>query len=167
MDEEKETKKWTIMMLETARKLEKEGHEFYLKATGRTKDKSGKEMFMFLAGEEVRHYNVVNSIIKKLGGYPLSMKEETAGNTDVFKETDGGRINKKSDALDALNIGIRAEKKSIESYSSMHDKVMDWEFKQALKNLVDEEKKHLSILEKEVEFVTETGEFHDFKTVGS
>ncbi len=30
---------------------------------------------------------------------------------------------------------------------------------------VSEEEKHLSILETEVEFITDTGEFRDFKTV--
>jgi len=163
---DEEARKWTVSALESARKLEKEGYEFYIKACEKTDDEKGREMFKFLAFEEVKHYDIVNSLIKMFGGESLPMpKEEVEEKSGVFSETEGGKITEKSDELDALNIGIKAEHRSIKAYSQVYDRTDDERLKIAMKKLVDEEKRHLSILEKEVEFITDTGEWHDFRTV--
>lgn len=160
-----EQKKLLLTILRSARKLEKEGHDFYMTTADNTENRKGGEMFRFLAREEVKHYRIVDDLIAEAGGQHTPMEEEEAVKTDVFGETHGGRIWSKSDDLDALNIGIRAEQKSIETYSRLHDQIADKKIKKTAKKLLDEEKKHLSILEVQVEFVTDTGEYHDFKTI--
>jgi rubrerythrin len=157
--------KWMLFALESARKLEKEGFEFYTKAAGKTGNVDGVEMFKFLAGEEVKHYRIVDAIIKKAGGTSVPMADEKPYKSNVFEETAGGKVGGKADQLDALNIGIQAEDRSIKAYSDIYDKTSDNNMKIVMKKLVEEEKKHRSILEKEIEFVTDTGEFHDFRTI--
>jgi len=158
-------KKWTLIALQAARQLEKEGFEVYTKSSGKTSNSRGKEMFNFLAGEEVKHYKIVDNLIGRFGGQTKTVEEEENIKSGVFTETKGGSLDEKSDNLDALNIGIQAEHKSIETYTSIHDRTDSSELKKVMKKLIQEEKKHLSILEAEVEFVTDTGEWHDFKTV--
>lgn len=160
-----EQKKWLLTILKSARKLEKEGYDFYTKAAEKTGDKNGRDMFRFLALEEVKHYKVVDDLLVQSGGEHKPVEEEDAGKSDVFAETQGGRVGEKAYDLDALNIGIRAEKKSIETYSKLHDQVKTRKIKKTAKKLADEEKKHLSILEAQVEFITNTGEYRDFKTI--
>ena len=124
-------------------------------------------MFRFLASEESRHYETVNNYIRTLGGNPLEMKDEEIAQSWFFSKAEGGRLWDKSDNLDSLNISIQAEDRSIELYSKIHDQTEDLSLKLAMNTLIDEEKKHKSILEKETEFITETGEYHDFKTITS
>jgi rubrerythrin len=154
-----------MTVLSSARKLEKEGYDFYMKAAFGTENRRGEEMFTFLAHEEVKHYNIVDELIAQSGGQRTPLEKERPVETGVFGDAQGGRIWGKSDDLDALNVGIMAEHKSIETYSRLHDQVKDAKIRKIAKKLVDEEKRHLSILEKEVEFVTDTGEYHDFKTI--
>ncbi|MBM3309230.1 MAG: hypothetical protein FJY77_03160 [Candidatus Altiarchaeales archaeon] len=158
-------KEWTLTALEGARRLEKEGFLFYTKAGFKTQNQKGREMFDFLAVEEAKHYKIVDNMVKTFGGQTKILEEEAAEESGVFAEARGGRLDEKSDNLDALNIGIQAEHKSIELYTSIHDKTDSKELKKAMKKLIQEEKKHLSILETEAEFITETGEWHDFRTV--
>jgi rubrerythrin len=122
-------------------------------------------MFDFLAGEEAKHYKIVDNLVGRFGGQTKKMEEETAAESGIFTEAKGGAVSEKSDNLDALNVGIQAEHKSIETYTSIHDKTDSNELKKVMKKLIQEEEKHLSILETEVEFITETGEWHDFRTV--
>ncbi len=84
----------------------------------------------------------------------------------IFEEKiPGGNLNDRSDALDALNIGIKAEDNSIKLYTKLSQASFQPDTIKLFKQLIEEERMHRSILENEVEFVTETGEFHDFKTV--
>lgn len=158
-------KKWTLVALESARKLEKEGYEFYTQAAQKTLNREGREMFEFLAVEEIKHYKIVDNLMEMFGGSRLPIKDEITSESGIFNETRGGSIGEKADQLDALNIGIKAEQKSIEAYSNIYDKTNNQSLKKAAKKLIQEEKKHLSILEAEVEFITDTGEYHDFRTI--
>ncbi|MDD5111309.1 MAG: ferritin family protein [Candidatus Altiarchaeota archaeon] len=156
---------WTLAVLKSARTLEKEGFEFYTKAAGETADANGKAMFKYLAGEEVWHYDTVNDLIRGFGGHPDAIEDAQSEPSGIFGETAGGKRGRKADALDALNIGIRAEDKSIETYSKLFEATGDKNLKRAVKRLIDEERRHKAILEAEIEFVTDTGEYHDFKTI--
>lgn len=152
----------------TALQLEVEGVEFYGQCAKRTKDKAGAQMFRYLAGEENVHYKKVSELFKKEQnkGYCQYMEDKAKGESGVFeRNVPGGRLDEKSDSLDALNVGIRAEDNSISLYEYLSVNAMTPKGRELFKKLVDEERRHRIILETEVEFVTETGEFHDFKQV--
>ncbi|MCX6694924.1 MAG: ferritin family protein [Candidatus Altiarchaeota archaeon] len=158
--------------LEKALYLEAEGHEFYVKCGQNTKSKEANDMFKYLAKEEERHFKIIEDIFEK------NFRKEYDGRiktckppgkiqpTGVFeKNFPGGRVDEKSDALDALNIGIKAEDNSIMLYQKLAKESFQVDTIKLFEKLVEEEKKHKEILSYEVEFVTGTGQFHDFKTV--
>jgi len=148
---------WTRIALESARKLEKEGYEFYTQAAQYTLNPEGKRMFQTLAGQEVKHYETVNRFIALFGGRTLEMSKEFAYESGVFKETGESRINENSSEIDALNIAREAEKKSIAGYTTIYGKTDNKELKAAMKQLVLEEKKHLMMVENTLEKATHEG----------
>ena len=147
--------------------LETEGRGFYLKCADGTTDKEGKGMFAYLASEEKVHYDKIAAVFREYDAKGFrNYVEEKGLMSGVFKgEVKGGKLSGKSDALDALNIGIAAEEKSIMLYDNLSKTAPTREIRALFSKLVEEEKRHKNILENEVEFVTDTGEFHDFKTV--
>jgi rubrerythrin len=148
--------------------LESEGVRFYGECAKKTKDKSGAQMFKYLAGEEKTHFKKVSELFNKEQnkGYCQYVKESKDGRSGVFeRDVPGGKLGGKSDSLDALNVGIRAEDNSIRLYEYLSVNAMTQKGRELFAKLVDEERRHRIILETEVEFVTDTGEFHDFKQV--
>ncbi len=154
-----------------ALELEEEGRDFYMECSKRTADENAKEMFKQLAEDEIKHYNKVveifNDYLKKGRCEDVIPKEERTP-SQVFEDNiPGGRLNDKTDTLDALNIGIRAEENSIILYKKLEKETDRMSLKPVFIRFIEEETRHKYILEKEVEYVTETGEFHDFKTITS
>ncbi|MBU0761893.1 MAG: ferritin family protein [Candidatus Altiarchaeota archaeon] len=151
--------------------LEEEGMKFYTKCKETTKDENGKEMFSYLAKEEIIHYNKVAEIFKTYlnKGYCdyIAARQDKPESGVFEKNFPGGGLNDKTDILAALNIGINAEENSIKLYKQLAEDSENDEAKMAFQKLATEEQKHKSILENEIEFVTGTGEFHDFKQVTS
>lgn len=147
--------------------LEVEGREFYLRCQDNTANQDGKGMFAYLASEEKAHYDKITGAFREYDEKGHRDYVEAKGlTTGVFKANmKGGNLDRKSDALDALNIGLAAEEKSIVLYDTLSKEAPTPEMRAMFVRLVDEERKHRNILENEVEFVTGTGEFHDFKTV--
>lgn len=149
--------------------LELEGYEFYTECAKHTENEEGKQMFRHLAQEEEDHMERVAEIYhKKFEDAYCDYQERDRTITNVFQEkVKGGNLDEKSNAIDALNIGIKAEENSIQLYKKMQKKAEDEEVEKFFRKLVDEEKKHRMILEEEIEYLTETGSFHDFKVVTS
>lgn len=156
--------------LNDALDLEIKGHEFYAQCAGHTSNNEGQEFFKYLAGEELVHYNRVSEIYRNnFNRDYCEYRERTlkrGEESTIFeKHVPGGNLDKKSDALDALNIATRAEEKSIMLYEDLAGRSSEPEMREFFEILVGEEKNHLSLLENEVEFVTETGAFKDFRAV--
>jgi len=158
-------------ILVKALNLEEEGRDFYIENEKVTEDENGKKMFRFLAEEEIRHYNKVAAIFKKYlheGYCAWENQKEERGTTGIFEvDIPGAGKTGSSDALQALNVGIRAEENSIELYKSLANDAQEDEMRIAFSKLVDEEMGHKSMLEEEVEFITNNGHFNDFKRVTS
>jgi rubrerythrin len=153
--------------LSRALDLEVEGRQLYLNCAINTSNNDGKSMFNFLANEEKIHYEKVAKFFEKNDYTSYCNYVEAKGlSSGVFeKKVKGGNLDGKSDALSALNVGIRAEENSIKLYQRLADDAENSNIKKFFEKLVVEENKHKLILVTEVEFVTDTGEFHDFKTV--
>jgi len=158
--------------LNKALNLEVEGKDFYTKCAEKTSSAEGRRMFDYLAKEEEAHYNKVLRIFEtdfkeayaeRMKKCEPNMKIKPSG---VFKKKiAGGKISTKSDVLDALNISLKAEEDSIRLYEKLAKQSFQADTIRLFEQLVEEEKTHHSILENEVEFVTKTGEFTDFKTI--
>jgi rubrerythrin len=147
--------------------LEREGRALYLKCAEKTGDSAGKSMFTYLANEEKIHYDKIAQLYEHedFKGY-CEYVEATGLTSGIFdKKAKGVTLDGKSDTLDALNLGIRAEENSIDLYIRLADDASSEDMRVFFEHLVAEERKHRSILENEIEFVTETGDFKDFKII--
>ncbi len=157
-------------VLNKALVIELEGRKFYLECMAKTNHAGGREMFRYLAEEEWIHYEKIETLYhrefeKEYKEYKKiqSAKEPQSG---IFpKRVPGGNIDNKSDALDALNIALKAEDNSVLLYERLAGGSKNEKLKKVFTQLVLEEKKHYLILEKEIESVTGTGAYTDFKVV--
>ncbi len=154
--------------LRKALDLELDGYEFYTKCAKLTDSREAKEMFNFLAREEQTHYERIEDMYQEnfreeYFAYErcIRVEEPNKGFSKIF---DLEKLHEKADVLDALNLGIKTEKESIGLYGNLA-KTEKKETKELFEKLVEEEKKHLLILEGERETVTDTGAFKDFKIV--
>jgi rubrerythrin len=147
--------------------LETEGMEFYLGCAGNTANKGGKDMFDFLAREEKLHYDKISELFRSHDEEAYLAYVEAKGLTSgVFEaKGPGANLDEKADALDALNAGIKAENNSIRLYERLSEEAPTEDIRSLFMRLVGEEKNHKNILESEIEFVTKTGDFKDFRAV--
>jgi len=157
-------------ILNKALEIELEGRKFYLECMAKTTHRGGQEMFRYLAQEEWIHYESVEKLYRREfeKEYLAFKKAQTAKEpvSGIFpKMVPGGKIDKKSDALDALNIAIKAEDNSVLLYQRLAGGSKNEKLKKVFTQLAAEEKKHFFILENEVESVTKTGAYSDFKIV--
>lgn len=155
--------------LKKAIELEERGYAFYSQCAEKTKNSEGKEMFSYLAREEVKHMEKIRELSEGGSidrGIVVNIPDMAEVEFDVFeRKVPGGEADEEADALGALNIGVRAEKNSIKLYSGLVEQCGGGVCRDFFARLVGEEQKHLSILEAEADSVTETGNFFDFKTV--
>jgi len=150
--------------------LENEGYCFYNECAEKTTNEDGKAMFNFLANEESRHKEVIKNLRDKFLDDSDLDDEGTAQITseNIFAAAvKGSEISEKSDALDALNKAMYVEKESIKLYKELAKEDFPDGIKKVFNELAKEEERHLSILESEIEFITETGVFRDFREVTS
>lgn len=83
-------------------------------------------MFEFLAEEESKHYEKIREFYRREFFGSIKFKLTSLNDfvkNKIFSEKVSfrGEVNEKSDALDALNIDINAEKESIKLYSKLSD----------------------------------------------
>ncbi len=100
--------------LDGALDLEIEGHEFYMRCAGHTRNREGQEFFRYLAGEELIHHDKIAGIyrneFKREYHVYRSRIRRTKKVSGVFEEkVPGGNLDEKSGALDALNIALKVE----------------------------------------------------------
>jgi rubrerythrin len=156
--------------LDRALDLEVEGYEFYMRCAAHTSSGEGQDFFRYLAGEELIHHDKVAEIYRdnfnsEYCDYRdrINRMKKVSG---VFEEhVPGGDLDVKSDALDALNIALKAEENSIRLYRDLAGRSDDPEMGRFFEKLAGEEENHRSLLETEIDFITETGAFKDFRAV--
>jgi len=140
-------------------KIEENGEKFYREISERTKDKEVKELFTFLAEEEVRHKKIFEELLSKIekyeppeiypGEYFAYLKaysEELIFPKGVEKEL------KKEDIIEAIDFGIRRELDSIMYYLETKSFVPETQHS-GLDKIIQEERSHfvrLSNLKKQL-----------------
>ncbi|MCF6156185.1 MAG: hypothetical protein E3K36_13295 [Candidatus Brocadia sp.] len=144
--------------LKIAINIEEEGLEFYSILAKNTKDISVKEVFSKLASDEKEHlarfqkaYLEITSSASPAQGsedYTADLYIKYLIDTGIFTQKgEAGRLaaEMKTD-IDALKIGIQAEKDSILYYTEAAKNTRFDTGKRAFEQLATEEKKHLKLL---------------------
>ncbi|OGN88357.1 MAG: hypothetical protein A2158_05305 [Chloroflexi bacterium RBG_13_46_14] len=143
-------------ILDKAIETEQEGLKVYEEATAKVKDPEAKEIFEILARAERGHIKMIEEV--KAGDTAVYSKHEWKGNfkTEITQEIEKiGRLvlpevaNKAVDAtaLEAIDIGIKLEKVSIEFYTNAREQISEIGAGNLFGMLISAERTHLFFLE--------------------
>lgn len=152
-----------LSVVELAIEREKGGHIFYTKAADTTQATDGKRMFNWLAQEELghlKHLEEVRQNLIKTGKFPPKKSGIAPGISEpldkkAFPWSSEAVGEPKTDTkeLEALRIGINAEKEDIAFYSKAATEATDIEAKEMFNRLVAVEKGHQELLEEEYDWL--------------
>lgn len=156
----------------TAIQMEKDGYSFYTKAAALTNSKMGRTIFESLAEDEQRHLDVFQKMFEdkvsksewndlidsskkytKIPIFPTDLKNSLGMNSD-------------SNELDALGMAMDSEKEAIDYYSKIKENLEEQEVKNVIDEIIEQEKNHYSLLEKEFNHINSTGYWFEFDYLG-
>ena len=144
--------------LNKAIRAENEGHHFYKMAAMSTQDPKGKEVFQYLAEEEMEHFKFLKSQYRALietgkgdATLKLGTRKEFSGNHPIFSEGIKNRIKSAHYEMTALSIGMQLELSAVNFYQGEADNAPDDVVKAFYKELATWEKGHLTMLQRQAD----------------
>ncbi len=151
----------TADALELAIEREKGANKFYRKAAEATKDQNGKNMFHWLAKEELRHLAKLRQQLKSVLSTNrfLEWKRRTTPiDREEFPSVSEAKGTIRADAaeMDALRQAIQSEKNAISFYKEAESNTPDLNGKNMFMALSREEEGHLELLEEELKWLTQS-----------
>lgn len=145
----------TMQMFSTALEMEEKGKAFYEKASSTCHDKLGQEIFRVLMEDELVHIERIKKIYNSLKGAQawsdewktMKLVHEDLG--EIFKQMaiqHGKNIKADTSDLEALDIGIDFEIRSISFYEEQLGKATDPHEKEFIERMIGEERTHYSTI---------------------
>jgi len=156
----------------TAIQMEKDGYAFYTKAAAQTRSDMGRTIFESLAADEQRHLDVFQKMFEEKIGQSewndLINSSKKYANIPIFptdiKEAPG--MDPDSTEIDALRMAMDSEKEAIEYYNNIKEKLDNQELINVINEIIEQEKNHYSLLEKEFNHINTTGYWFEFDYLG-
>ncbi len=147
-----------IDAIEVSLSIEKEGFIFYEKAARQAQNPKVKEIFRRLADEEKEHIQTLQAKAKFLQpalrrkresgkGVESFIDRELKGKIFPLQEKGESTLPPVEDDMQALEIGIQSEQRSIEVLQGLLEKERKIDVRVIFSHLMVEEKKHLAALE--------------------
>lgn len=135
-------------------RIEENGEQFYQYAIGLTEDKETKELFEYLANEELNHQRIFNELLAKMVDY--TPRESYPGeywdyirsytkNIIFTKEELDAKLQEIQDLSAAIDFAIQRELDSILYYQEMKSFVPEHQHN-TIEQVINEERKHFSNL---------------------
>lgn len=151
-----------IDIYRTGVEIERMGIERYLDYAFKTKDATGKNMFIRLAGDELSHLNTLEKQLNDLRcGSVLSCAEIPASLIEkvvpAIRTADRIRSDQGSDELGALKTALEMERKSIDFYNAARTKVRDPEAVKTFERIIVMEESHYDLIQSEIDHIESTG----------
>jgi len=137
-------------------KLEKESEDYYKKKMSETDDVGLQTILKMLVDEEVKHFNIVEQMMKTDSCPECAETHILKNAKDIFMKIKGKKLafNFNSAQADFYRSAQEFEEKSYKNYLKMSNEVEGEAQKNLLLKLAEEEKKHMFLLENLVEFVS-------------
>jgi rubrerythrin len=134
--------------------MEMDGKGYYEKLAAETSFTGLKNIFLSLAQDEQKHYDIINNLKSDVDG---AMAETTVLDEakNVFQQLMAQRsvvVSLKRD-LDGYEHAMKIEAESVKLYEGMAKQVKRPETARLLQIIADEEKKHFNIMENLYDFV--------------
>ena len=139
-----------------AMKMEKDSENYYRELVNKTGDVGLRNILKMLADDEVKHYNIIQQMMKTDITAELAETNILENAKNIFIKIKGKKIVFDFD-LPQINFYRQAQKieeKSYKFYLEMSDKVEIELQRTIFLKLAEQEKKHMFLLENLVEFVS-------------
>jgi rubrerythrin len=140
-------------IVELAMQVEKSGEAFYRAVAGKVQSPQSRELFEYLAGQEVLHYKVFSKLSQTVQDNPFMTDEEW----DLYMEYLNGTVQSAffegadkalalaetvTDERHAINMAIGFEKETLLFFYDLRDRIPDKD-RPFVEKIVDEEKRHI------------------------
>ncbi|TFG90625.1 MAG: rubrerythrin [Candidatus Atribacteria bacterium] len=139
-----------------AMKMEKDSENYYRELANKTGDVGLQNILKMLANDEVKHYHIIEQMMKTDVGAELAEIDILENAKNIFIKIKGKNLVFDFD-LSQINFYRKAqemEEKSYKFYMEMSDKVEIESQRKIFLKLAGEEKKHMFLLENLVEFIS-------------
>jgi len=142
-------------VIRAAMEVEKNGHRFYAAMVQRAKSQLAKEIFTWLAQDEVQHLKTLENLVPKYEEGAFWEDEEQFlpylrrfSDGEIFPSPDRLEtvLQKEDSDLEALDLAIEAEEKFAEYFHVAAQSARTQEGKEAFTWLAGEEDRHAAIL---------------------
>ena len=152
-----------IEALKIAVEMEKESLSRYLQFARKTKDMSGKNMFIRLATDELTHMDMLNRALENLmeqKGWIMLDIDRSEVEKVVPKLREGDVRIKTTEGLDelsALETALELEERGIKYYKEQGERAESEEAKKLYKRLEEMEVSHYDLIMSELDYIKNTG----------
>jgi len=156
----------------TAIQMEKDGYAFYTKAAAQTKSDMGRTIFESLAADEQRHLDIFQKMFEDKVGKSewndLINSSKKYANIPVFPTNlkDAPGLDPESTEIDALRMAMDSEQEAINYYNKIKETINNKDLKNILNEIIEQEKNHYFLLEKEFNHINTTGYWFEFDYLG-
>jgi rubrerythrin len=139
-----------------AMKMEKDSENYYSELANKTDDVGLQNILKMLANDEVKHYNIIEKMMKTDVNAELAETDILKNAKNIFVKIKGKNLVFDFGLLqvDFYRKAQEFEEKSYKFYLEMSDKVKIESQRKIFLKLAEEEKKHMFLLENLVEFVS-------------
>jgi rubrerythrin len=152
--------------LEEAIELEEKGHKFFKESAAKAQDNFAREVFEYLAGEELNHLKAIRNFSEKyLNGLTVdteelirNMKESKSSISKIFDRLANDAPVDGND-LDVYRFAGDFERKSEIFYTRAEAETIDPSAKKLYGFLIGEERKHFKIIESCLAYFENPAEF--------
>ncbi|MFZ5647172.1 MAG: ferritin family protein [Bacillota bacterium] len=148
-------------IIKTAISNEEKGSRFYARMAQKTVDKKIKNIFEKLSREEQEHKSAFEKLLRhEMGNSSEEIPEKEAKllealvKTGVFHQMNEGDGAAVKSPVEALAIGILAEKDSILLYQGIYNQTNSKVVREMMSRLLEEEKMHLVELREQMEEIS-------------
>jgi rubrerythrin len=145
--------------VEMAIKMEQEAIDFYTKCAGKTNNTVGKKMFLSIVEDEKYHIACATKVtqgqkFKPAETTPLQdMKMIFEQNKEAMLQ----RVSSTTDELEALEMAMKMEEKTIKFYKKAAAEATDPKVKAFFECLIKDEEEHFAIFQNTYLFLSDTG----------
>lgn len=145
---------------EYAMKVEKEGEAYYREMAAKAQNSGLKRIFTMLADEEVKHFNIFKSMMKK-EDMDLDKLDLITDTKTIFQTLTEEKDNVSLDAehIEYYKDAIAREDNSHDFYATKAQELEDANEKKVFLQIADEEIKHKKVLEEIVIYLQEPADW--------
>jgi rubrerythrin len=151
------------LIVDTARKTELDGCNFYMEAAGKTSNLFAKKMFESLVAAEQDHLKMIDEMAKGQFKAPAYDRDFAKGLHTIFSEL-GGQVKSAkentADDIQALDVAIGMEVDAMAFYNKYAQSSEDENVRSFCQRMHAEEEDHWRILQNTRDYLGNTGDWY-------